>query len=86
MKSARLSISQEYLRFTIEADGEEMTGELEKTFSAVRKDAEIRMDSLVRMFSSFLSGEEEIPQRVFRRRSDNSHLLFSNRMCEYNFA
>ena len=35
MKSARLSISQEYLRFTIEADGESLTEELEKTFSDI---------------------------------------------------
>ncbi len=49
MKSARLSISQEYLRFTIEADGEEMTGELEKTFSDILE-GDLSGDSAVAAF------------------------------------
>ncbi len=51
MKSARLSISQEYLRFTIEADGESLTEELEKTFTDILEgdlSADIAVSSYIR--------------------------------------
>ena len=63
MKSARLSISQEYLRFTIEADGESLTEELEKTFTDILEgdlSADIAVSSYIR--SEHLdAGAEESP-------------------------
>lgn len=63
MKSARLSISQEYLRFTIEADGESLTEELEKTFTDILEgdlSADIAVSSYIR--SEHLdTGAEESP-------------------------
>ena len=63
MKSARLSISQEYLRFTIEADGESLTEELEKTFTDILEgdlSADIAVSTYIR--SEHLdAGAEESP-------------------------
>lgn len=61
MKSARLSISQEYLRFTIEADGESLTEELEKTFTDILEgdlSADIAVSSYIRSEHLDASAEE----------------------------